>query len=253
MSGYDDVLRDLRLLRRSKRNRPIDFKNTPDLVWHLGRGNIDVTTRFLHSLRSLDDVEVLAALASLGFEGYDQSIEDRMNDFAFARNEESTRTVRRWADEGFKKIANLVIEWSEEAGHDSTLVEILLQQVGQLDLKAIITGSGPPGIRMLVPRVSVNYTALPSQPMNEDIEGVDHPVYFRWTVDAELGAEAAIAAILEAEWLGNFSTRYEVQVHPSIRDYVTSSIVTKKGCEVQLIRLDKFPMPGEGPRVKWTM
>lgn len=232
MTAYDDVLKELLDLRRSRSNTAIDFKESPHLAWHLGRGNIDVVQRFLAALSRIEDDEVQAALASLGFFSHASNVEDRMSDFAVERGIEATRTVRRWADEGFKKIAHLVIEWSEEEANDSALVKILLHHQPHHGLQVHLLGTGGPSIKMLLPTVKVNFEqvdlVLDDLPDNTEAE----QLFFSSSFAVPIPRDEGLRPRVEVEWLGNTQTRYAVQVHPSIREYVTTSIVTKKGCEI---------------------
>lgn len=245
VTAYDDVLSDLRQLRRSKALSVIDFKSSPHLVWHTGRGNIDVTAQFMAGLKNIDDIQVSAALASLGFESYSSNIEERMNEFAARYNEESTRTVRRWAEEGFKKIANFAIEWSEEEGNDRALVEILLYQAEATSLSTMITFSGSPRMIMLAPTVEANGKASDILPARDEQRSTHERIFFKSTVVTELFMDRPTAARLQIEWLGNADACYLVQVHPSLRDYVTASIVTKKGCEISVAVPESFSFPDD--------
>ncbi len=85
---------------------------------------------FFDRMMDVEDVEIRAALASLGFGNWESNIESRLSDFALYYGEKSSRTVRRWAEQGFRKIADLVIEWSIEEAHDNPLIEVVLRPLG---------------------------------------------------------------------------------------------------------------------------
>lgn len=250
MAAYDDVLNELRQLRRSAAHRPIDFKDSPNLVWHTGRGNVDVTARFLHALLEYDDLDVLAALASLGFDNYEENVEHRMNAFiamhendlkrrarksadGAVRTIEHSRTVRRWADKGFEKIAKLVCEWSEEEGNDKALLGIFLFSEAVSDCALMLQGRVPPGARMTLPSVIANGApiGLCSEMLSETAvyeDGRTSPI------PVTLPRKADDYSIrLQIEWLGNVGTRFEVQVHPSFNRVVMLS-VTDRRCEILL-------------------
>lgn len=249
VAAYDDVLNELRQLRHSSAHRPIDLKDCSNLVWHTGRGNVDVTARFLHALLDYDDLDVMAALASLGFDNYGENVEHRMNAFIAMHEDdlkrrarksadgeirtiEHSRTVRRWADKGFEKIAKLVLEWSEEEGNDKALLGIFLFGEADSDLALMLHGLIPPAARMVMPSVVANGTeinlssAVTTEPALDECGPIS-------PIRVSLPPRAGDSSVrLEIQWLGNVGTRFEVQVHPSLKNRVVMLSVTDRRCEV---------------------
>jgi hypothetical protein len=249
--AYDDVLSELRQLRRSAAHRPIDLKDCPNLVWHAGRGSVDVTAQFLNALLDCRDLDVLAALASLGFDNYEENIENRMNAFiamhegdltrrarrsadGTAKTIEASRTVCRWADKGFEKIASLVLEWSEEEGNDKALLGVFLFSEANDDFQLLLQGLTPPAARMTMPSVVANGaeidlgSAMPA-------DATSHHGRSMPPITVSLPRRADDSSIrLQIEWLGNVGANFEVQVHPSIKGRVVMLSVTDRRCEVFL-------------------
>lgn len=97
-----------------------------------------------------DDRDIEAAMASIGWGATAEASLDRLSDFA-VRSYVDPRTVRRWSDAGFKKLALLIIgtaPWIQPRAR-----QILSEDGGQLyyglDLRI------PPKLRMGTPRLRV--------------------------------------------------------------------------------------------------
>ena len=244
VAAYDDVLEELHSLRRARARNAVDFRTTPHLVWHLGRGSIDTAQRFFVALRDFNDDEVQAALASLGFYSYARTVEDRMAEFAVERELKTTRTVRRWTEDGFEKIAHLIMEWSEEEGNESAVLEILLhREPTQGGLQVHLSGSGAPSMKMLEPIVKANHEEIELDLDDLPSDGEVERLLFSSSFELPVPTTKELRPMLEVLWPGNTQVGYEVQVHPSIRDYVTRATVTKKGCEIHLVNSADFLVP----------
>ncbi len=63
-------------------------------------------------------------------------------------------------------------------------------------------------------------------------EALEAPIVFEGTCATDL-PDNDDALVLNVAWLGNSDAYYEIHVPPDITGYLTSLIVTKKGCEIR--------------------
>lgn len=123
------------------------------IVRGLGNDDPAVALRRLVDLarEHADDRDVDAALASLGW-GIDAvTVADRLNEYASPRYVDA-RTVRRWADEGLKKLVLLILgtePWIQP------VARLTIRQVGA-ELRLALTLTLPPNLRMDAPELTVN-------------------------------------------------------------------------------------------------
>ncbi len=224
---------ELTRMRRARARTTIDYLQAPTLLWHLGRGDVEVAAKFFEALAKTDDEKIRAALASLGFGNWEMNIEDRMAALALYYDLENTRTVRRWADEGFRRIAVLIMEWSLEVGNDRSTIKIAIVPDGIKHSIIEATGYPSPGAKWFEPTIeykyeSTNWDNFSVYTSDEQREGEA----FKGTLRVQL-PEAGNAVEIVVTWLGNEPPYYQVSVSP-LAEIRCDSVVTKRGCILTL-------------------
>lgn len=153
----DSVLRmivdELRELRRQ--SGPLDtakLTHARAILRGLGGDVPDVALTRLTDLAGehADDRDIEAAMASIGWGETAEASLDRLSDFA-VRYYVDPRTVRRWSDAGFRKLALLIIgtaPWIQPRARQVLSQDGELLSYG-LDLRI------PPGLRMDAPHLRV--------------------------------------------------------------------------------------------------
>lgn len=234
---FSKILSELRLLRRSPLHTMEDFARTPTILWHLGRGNVDVARAFLrHVADEIDDNHVQAAIALINPRPED-TLEDRMNEFALKVGADSTRTVRRWADEGFRILADLILDWSAEEANDQPLLEVTLAPRGPDATLVEMRASAQPGRgQMVPPRIRSS-----GEPLSLFDEGVDTAAlgpdeYLLRTIATF--PEGDETRTLQMQWLGNSNAYFAVEVLPGVMPRHSLTVTTtQRGCEVRWERV----------------
>lgn len=232
-SALERVVEELRTLRRAQVRTSYDFNRAPTLLWHLGRGNVDVASAFFRQLPRVGSLHIDAAIASLGFNPDVVNVEDRMNDFALRAGAESTRTVRRWADAGFRLIAQMALDWSAEEGHDHPLLEIEVHPRGDGAVLIEVSCIMQAGMAMLRPEIDSGEGVVPwlEDPMER--EQLDPPVTFRAKAVVDFPGDDESLRSIQVRWLGAVEAYYVVELHPGVmQEYKLRTLTTKKGCEL---------------------
>lgn len=206
--AVEKIAAELRGMRRAQARATIDYLQAPTMVWHLGRGDIEVAALFFERLTEHDDIEIRAALASLGFENRDMNIEDRMQDFAQFYRLKSSRTVRRWTEAGFRKIAHLVIEWSREEGHDRPRAEIRIEPYGSTQFSVELICSKHADVLMSEPQI--NFYGKPFKWASRiPLERLESPCVFHAKGIANLPGGEDGRTMFFVSWLGNSDSYFE--------------------------------------------
>lgn len=230
---FSKILSELRLLRRSPLHTMEDFARTPTILWHLGRGNVDVARAFFrHVADEIDDNHVQAAIALINPRPED-TLEDRMNEFALRVGADSTRTVRRWADEGFRIIADLILEWSAEEANDQPLVEVTLTPHGPDATLVEMRATAQPGRgQMSPPRIRSSGEPLSQFDDGADAAALGPDEYLLRTIARFAHGDEARTLLMQ--WLGHTNAYFSVEVLPGVMpEHSLNVITTQRGCEVR--------------------
>lgn len=232
--AVERVIAELRTLRRAQLRTSYDFSRAPTILWHLGRGNVDVASAFFRELPRMGSLHIDAAIASLGFGPDVVNVEDRMSEFALRVGAESTRTVRRWTDQGFRLIAQMILDWSAEEGHDRPLIEVAVEPQGPdavlIELSCIL----PSGITMIRPEIRSSQGVVPW--LDDPLEGdeLDPPLVFKARAVVDFLDGDRVGRFVEVVWLGNAEAYYQVEMLPGVMQAHKAIISnTKKGCELR--------------------
>ena len=232
---FSRIMTELRILRRSPLHTMEDFARTPTILWHLGRGNVDVARAFFrHISDEIDDNHVQAAMALIQPRP-EVTLEDRMNEFALQVGADSTRTVRRWADEGFRIITDLILDWSKEEGNDRLRVEVRLEPRGPDAVLVQMTTMSEPGRGQIEPpRIRSSgdrLTAIENDiPVPADLGPND---YLLRTI-ARFDDDDDDDRTLLMQWLGNTNAYFAVEVLSGVMPGWTFNVITtQRGCEVR--------------------
>ena len=225
------IVNELTAMRRARARIKIDLLQAPTVVWHLGRGDVEVASLFLEHLSRADDVPVRAALASLGFGNWEMTIEDRIQHFAH-QYRVSASTMRRMADEGFHTVARMIIEWSREEGNDRPLADIKISPDGDASFIVRVECSWQHKSFMFPPTIEF-LTQTPEVVEEATLDDQEGPELFRLVVRAALPAGDANAEFC-VTWLGPAECYYYLEISPGFRATSVASMTTKKGCDIRM-------------------
>lgn len=227
------IVGELRAMRRARAQTTIDYLQAPTVVWLVGRGDVDTVALFFKNLAETDINEIRAALASLGFGNWHLNIEQRMSDFGVRTGDKDARTVRRWAEDGFKKIAHLVIEWSREEGNDRPRVDIELSPAFANKFYLDVLSSKQAETMMFKPEIE--FVGEPFEQIDETpITQLKFPYAYKARVLAALPNGEDGRVMLSVNWLGSCDSYYQVHVQPGLGAATTAVLISKKGCDIQL-------------------
>lgn len=237
-SDFERIVEELRELRKRPLHTIDDFDRTPTILWHLGQGNANVAAAFFrHISQDLDDSHVQAAMALI-LPRTGETLEDRMATIAVDAGKEASRTVRRWADDGFRLIAKLILDWSAEEGNDEANVDVRIQPAGANSVLVQMETTSPPGrARSAPPEIRSSgerLTALEDLPRFDQLAPDE---YLLQTIARFEDNDDDRS--LFVRWLGNTRAYFSIEILPNVMPGWTVVVTaTRARCEVRWERPD---------------